>query len=81
MKLPREWRTARTLIAGLLLALPSCVFAIGTRDSSERDTRYQFTTDKDGNTIKLDRRTGASWILEKSDSSHSWKRLSDPTSD
>jgi len=31
--------------------------------------------------VRRDDGTGASWILEKSDSSHSWKRLSDPTSD
>jgi hypothetical protein len=80
MNLERESRVAKALIV-LLLGLPSCVLAIGSRDSSDRDSRYQFTTDKDGNTIKLDRRTGASWVLEKTDSSHTWKRLSDPTSD
>ena len=80
MNLERESRVAKALIV-LLLGLPSCVLAIGSRDSSDRDSRYQFTTDKDGNTIKLDRRTGASWILEQNDSTHSWKRLSDPTSD
>jgi hypothetical protein len=80
MNLERESRAAKALIV-LLLGLPSCVLAIGSRDSSDRDSRYQFTTDKDGNTIKLDRRTGASWVLENTDSSHTWKRLSDPTSD
>jgi hypothetical protein len=80
MNLERESRAAKALIV-LLLGLSSCVLAIGSRDSSDRDSRYQFTTDKDGNTIKLDRRTGASWVLEKTDSSHTWKRLSDPTSD
>jgi hypothetical protein len=68
-------------VMALLFTLPSCVLAIGGRDYDREHSRYQFTTDKDGNTIKLDRKTGATWILEKEDSSKTWRRLSDPFSD
>ncbi|MFO0981399.1 MAG: hypothetical protein U1E76_06525 [Planctomycetota bacterium] len=77
----KRW-TAAGLALVTLLSSTACVFSLGGRgDSSDRDSRYQFTTDRDGNTIKLDRRTGVTWILQKDDASHTWRRLSDPTSD
>lgn len=74
-------RSLFALVLGAACCLPSCVLVAKGRDCDEHESRYQFTTDKDGNTIKLDRRSGATWILQKDDTSHTWRRLSDPTGD